>query len=259
LDRANREHLIPAFQDGQSAIVIDTAAQSKQWSNQMPQSPKPLPMFELAIVMSVSDADHLRQGVKEYIEVLRDAMALAQEIDPEGVLQFELPEPERRNLSAGGTVYAYPLPEEWGIDEQIAFNAGHNDTTAVISSSPATTERLLAETTLQVDTSLNLKRPAAVASHVQFADFVNAVRPWIDYGFDVATGKLKRETDEEDAESEDEIDEQQAAMVMQMGFVMPQIQQFLTFTTALRSASSVTYEEDGVWVTHSETHIEDLK
>jgi hypothetical protein len=261
LDRANREHLIPAFKDSQSAIVLDTTAQSEQWSNQIPKSPKPLPMFELAIVMSVSDAGHLRQGVKEYIDVLRDAMALAREIDPDEVPEFELPEPERQTLAAGGTVYVYPLPEEWGIDKQIAVNAGLNDTTAVISSSPATTERLLSEAPIQVNTSLNLKRPAAVASHVQFADFVNTVRPWIDYGFDVATGKLKLEIEEEDAdaESENETNEQQAAMVMQMGFVMPQIQQFLTFTTALRSASSVTYEDDGVWITHSETHIEDLK
>ena len=260
LDRANREHLIPAFQDGQSALVIDTSAQSKQWSDQMPESPKPLPMLELAIVLGVSDAEHLRQGVAAYVDIVRDAIKLAHEIDPEEAPEFELPEPERRSLDAGGTVYVYALPEEWGIDDKIAFNAGLTDTVAVISCSPATTERLLKETSLEVDTSIDLKRPAAVVAHLQFADFVNAIRPWIDYGFDVATGKLKLETeDEEEGEADDEADAQQQAMVMQMGFVMPQIQQFLDFTTALRSFSSVTYEDDGVWVTHSETHIEDLK
>ncbi len=44
-----------------------------------------------------------------------------------------------------------------------------------------------------------------------------------------------------------------------MGFVMPQFYQFLDVVSALRSATSITYEEEGVWVTHSETHIEDLK
>jgi hypothetical protein len=259
LDRANREHLIPAFQDGQSALVIDTSAQSKQWSNQIPESPKPLPMLELAIVSSVSDAEHLRQGVRAYVDVVRDTIELAREIDPDEVPEFELPEPERRELDAGGTVYVFPLPQEWGIDDQIALNAGLTDTVAVISCSPVTTERLLKEMPLTVDTSLDLKRQAAVVSHLHFADFVNAVRPWIDYGFDVATGKLKLESEEEDEEeSDDEANAQQQAMVMQMGFVMPQIQQFLNFTTALRGFSTVTYEDDGVWVTHSETHIEDL-
>ena len=46
---------------------------------------------------------------------------------------------------------------------------------------------------------------------------------------------------------------------MQMGFIMPQVQQFLEVSTALQSISSVTYEEDGIWVTHSEMHVEDLK
>jgi hypothetical protein len=194
------------------------------------------------------------------VDVVRDAIELAREIDPDQVPEFELPEPERRELDAGGTAYVFPLPQEWGIDDQVALNAGLTDTVAVISCSPATTERLLKEMPLTVDTSLDLKRQAAVVSHLQFADFVNAVRPWIDYGFEVATGKLKLETeDEEEEESDDEADAQQQAMVMQMGFVMPQIQQFLNFTTALRSLSTVTYEDDGVWVTHSETHIEDLK
>ena len=47
--------------------------------------------------------------------------------------------------------------------------------------------------------------------------------------------------------------------MLQMGFVVPQVYQFLDVASALRSATSITYEEDGVWVTHSETHIEDLK
>ncbi len=47
--------------------------------------------------------------------------------------------------------------------------------------------------------------------------------------------------------------------MLQMGFVVPQIHQFLEVASVLRSATCITYEEDGVWVTHSETHIEDLK
>jgi hypothetical protein len=40
---------------------------------------------------------------------------------------------------------------------------------------------------------------------------------------------------------------------------MPQVYQFLDVASALRSVSSLTYEEDRVWITHSETHFEDLK
>jgi hypothetical protein len=259
LDRANREHLVPAFQDGQTALVMDASAESKQWSEQMPESPKPLPMLELAIVSSVSDAENLRQGAVEYFKVVRDAVALAREIDPESVPEFKLPEPQRRSLDAGGSVYYYPLPGEWGIDSQIALNAGLTDTVAVLSCSPATTERLLKEIPLDVDTSIELKRPAAIVFHFQFADVVTAIQPWVDYGFDVATGKIKMDADDDENSTTSEENTQRAAIAMQLGFVVPSIQQFLEVATALKSVSSVTYEEDGVWVAHSEVHVEDLE
>jgi hypothetical protein len=260
LDRANREHFIPALADGQSALVVDTAIQSKQWVRQMPESPKPLPMLELAIVCSVSDAEHLRQGIGEVVDVVEEAISLAREVNPEQIPDFEIPEPDRRELEGGGTLYVYSLPDEWGLDPKVAPNAGLTDTAVVLSWSPESTERLLEDKDLDVDTSLDLDRPAAVISHFQVAKLVESVRPWIDYGFDVATGKLKVNDEEGDDESADEeADAQRAAMAMQMGFIMPQIQQFLEVSTAMKSFSSVTYEEDGLWITHSETHFEDLK
>jgi hypothetical protein len=152
----------------------------------------------------------------------------------------------------------YSLPEEWGLDTKVAVNAGLTDTTVVASWSPETTQRLLKKTDLDVDTSLDLDRPAAVVSHFQFAKLIGAIGPWLDYGFAVATGQLKIE-DEEDDDSEEEANNDQAAIAMQLGFIIPQVQQFLQVTTALQSVSSVTYEEDGLWITHSEVHLEDVE
>jgi hypothetical protein len=87
---------------------------------------------------------------------------------------------------------------------------------------------------------------------------IGAIGPWLDYGFAVATGQLKIE-DEEDDDSEEEANNDQAAIAMQLGFIIPQVQQFLQVTTALQSVSSVTYEEDGLWITHSEVHLEDVE
>ena len=128
---------------------------------------------------------------------------------------------------------------------------------------PQTTERLLERNAASIDTSLPLDRPAAMVTHIEFAKMIDATRPWINYGLDVATGKIKPSKEKSDDESDDADEEQPAeppsAMIMQMGLVVPQVEQFLDVPSALRSATSITYEEDGVWVTHSETHIEDLK
>jgi hypothetical protein len=69
LDAANREHLFPALADGQGAFVMDLEAKSQKWFEQMPESPKPLPMFELALVSSVSDAEKLRKGVTNFTRI----------------------------------------------------------------------------------------------------------------------------------------------------------------------------------------------
>ena len=259
INTANREMLYPAFADNQGAFVLDLSAESKRWVNQMPEAREPLPMIEFGIVASVSDAEKLREGAKEYIAVVRDAIALVREINPEEVPEFELPEAEERELTGGGTLYQFALPAEWGLDEQISPNAGITDKAAALTVMPAMTERLLGSTPLKIDTSLDLKRPAATIMHCQFAEGIKAIRPWIDYGVGVATGSIKLE--EEDGEEGDDEEEaqEQSPMMFQLGMFVPQVYQLLDVASVMKSATSITYEEDGVWVTHSETHIEDLE
>ena len=67
---------------------------------------------------------------------------------------------------------------------------------------------------------------------------IGATRPWINYGLDVATGKLKPKKEKSDDESDDSDEEQPAeppsAMIMQMGLVVPQVEQFLDVAATLR-------------------------
>jgi hypothetical protein len=255
LDKANREHLYPALADGQGAIVFDVEAKSKKWFKKMPESPKPLPMFEMAFAASVSDAEHLRQGISEYIDVAVEAYKLVKEYNPKKMPELKMPKAEISEMSGGGKMYTYPLPKKWGVDPQVAVNAGLTDKVVAVSFMPKTTERMLQDTTPELDTSLKFDRPAAMVAHVEFAKFINALRPWIDYGVDVATGKLKVHKDGDD----DDKPAEQNPVALQMGFVVPQVQQFLEVMTTLRSFSAMSYEDGGLWITHSETHFQDLK
>jgi hypothetical protein len=255
LDKANREHLYPALADGQGAIVFDVEAKSKQWFKKMPESPKPLPMFELAFEATVSNAEHLRQGVAEYIEVAKEAYALFKEYNTKEMPDLKMPKVEVSDIS-GGKMYKYPLPKKWGVDPQVAVNAGLTDNLVAVSFMPKTTERMLQETAPDFDTSLKIDRPAAVVTHVGFAKFIDAIRPWIDYGVDVATGKLKVK---KEGDGEEDRPAEQNPIALQMGFVVPQVHQFLDVLTAVRGYSAMAYEEGDLWVTHSETHIRDLK
>jgi hypothetical protein len=255
LDKANREHLYPALADGQGAFVLDLEAKSKQWFKKMPESPKALPMLELAFVASVSDAERLRQGVAAYIDVGVETYKLIKEYNKE-MPELKLPKATISELSGGGKLYSYPLPKEWGVDPQVAVNAGLSDKFVAVSTMPKTTERLLNETTPDLDTALKLDRPAAMVLHIEFANMIRAIEPWMDYGIDVASGKLKVRKEGED---DNDKPAQANPVMLQMGFVVPQVHQFLEFASALRSVTAISYEEDGEWVTHSETHFQDLK
>lgn len=263
LDKANRDLVYPALAKSEAAFVIDASAESKQWTRHAPKSPTDLPMLEFGIVTSVSDAESLRKAVDEYVGVLRDGIALAREIEPDAVPQFEIPEPEERDADGDGRLYVYSLPEEWGIDEQVAVTAGLTNATAVLSTMPATTERLLQSTPLKIDTSLDLARPAATVTHLKLGKLLRKIRPWIDYGMAVRMGTLKKEESddkngEEDAEAEDAAPAQPSMMAFQVGLFMPQVYQLFDVLAAFRSVTMITYQEDDLWVTHSETHIKDL-
>ncbi|HVT27706.1 MAG TPA: hypothetical protein VHE81_06780 [Lacipirellulaceae bacterium] len=257
IDVANREDLYPALADGQGAFVLDVSAKSKQWFEKMPESPTPLPMLEMAFVAGVSDAALLRKGVAAYVDVARDAYKLIREINPNKLPGWKLPKANVSDIPGGGQLYTYPLPKKWGVDPQVAVNAGLTNKFVAISMMPKTTERLLGETKPSLDTSLKLDVPAAVVIHFQFSKLIDVVRPWIDYGVDVATGKLKRHKKGDEAENEQPAE--QNPVMLQMGFVVPQIHQFLDVASVFRSVTRVSYEEGGEWVTHSETHIQDLK
>jgi hypothetical protein len=262
LDKANREQMFPALADGQGALVIDFTAMSQKWFEKMPPAAKPLPMLELALVASVSDAEKLREGLKTYIDVGKDAIGLAKEVHGEDMPEVKLPKPVISDLDGGGKLYTYPLPKKWGLDPQVAINAGLTSTFGAVSWMPLTTERLLKDKPLEIDTSLKLDRPAAMVTHIEFAKSIDAIRPWINYGLDIATGKLrphKAKGEEESDDSDSKPPEAQTPMMLQMGMIIPQVQQFLDVASAMKSATSVSYEENGMWVTHSETHIEDLK
>ena len=91
-------------------------------------------MLEMAIVSGVSDAEKLREGVTTYIDVARKAYALTQEINPNDMPGTEAAQTRRRaDLSGGGKLYSYPLPKKWGVDPQVATNAGLTDSFAAVS------------------------------------------------------------------------------------------------------------------------------
>ena len=167
LDKADRELLIPALADGQVALVVDDKLASKHFAEQLPETEKPMPMIEPAIVVGVSNAKLLKKGMSEYRAIANELIDAVRQIEGSGVPEdFQIPEPKVVEDSSR-TIYSFTPPGEWGIDEKIEPNVGVSEKVAVFSASRDHTERLLKAAPLGVGGVLGKgERPLAGAGWI---------------------------------------------------------------------------------------------
>jgi hypothetical protein len=243
LDKANREMLIPARMDGQSALVIDDKLQSKHFIASLPATDKPMPMIEPAIVLSVSDAKLLKQGLGEYREVINGLIDAARQIEGSKIPpEIMIPEPKKTDGPLG-TSYVFALPEAWGVDKQIAPNIGISDQVAVFSVSPAQTERLLKVTPPSIGGVIggaNADRALVIAGWLDWASLIDTASPWVDFAVDRAA-------------AEKNIGDSQKKVIVD------QVHTGLDVVRALRSITAECYMERDAFVTHSLLEVRDVE
>ncbi len=238
LDKATRELLIPALADGQGGLVIDAKFTSRQFIKALPATEQALPMIEPAIVMGVSDAAKLKAAFAEYYAVADDFVEVLKGIEKSEIPKdFTIPRPHVYNLRQG-TAYGYPLPAVWGVDSRVLPNAGVTEKIAVLTLSGRHTVRLFNETEPKIaGLALPTDRPLAAVAGLDFAAFVDALTPWVDFALDKGTAHLPPK----DAE-----------------MVREHAKTALEVLKVFRGSVSETYVEDKVTVTHTRTEFHDI-
>jgi len=233
---ASRDQFSPAFADGQVAMVFDAQTSKKQWHMAMPAAEEPVALPELALVWTVADAEKVKVGGQEYLDVVRAAVAGLSEIMPERIPPIEVPGPETRELPNGQLFY-YAVPPFLGLDPAIAPNAGLYKDHFVLSLAPAATERLLNTATFNRQAVLagTEDRPLAFAWQFKVNRLVDLARPWVAYGLQVAKAEGT-----EDPE------------------VAAQIHTVLDVLSCLRTCNGIGYVEGDATVSYSRLEYQDL-
>jgi len=271
LNDVTRTKFIPAFMDGQAALVLDARISSKQWIAFVPGTEKALPMLEPAIVLAVSDADLLKQAMKDYFTIAQDVVNALHELAPDDFPSFFIP-PTAAVESESGTLYSFPALAllGLGLDSQLMPNAGLSDSVAVLSASPAQTERILKQQPLaNADGPLAARdKPLGSATMFDWPAFVTAVEPWVEYGvtLSAAAGALPlveeeldspaEEGDPDDSDGEEnDLEEVETLSTEQL---IDDIRATAEILKCFLGFSAVQYTEGEAQVTHFESRWHDL-
>jgi hypothetical protein len=245
IDAATRNDLIPGLADGQAGVVIDADISSARWFSGMPSLGKPLPLPEIALVFGVSDAQHVKNAFREYKAVAQTALEKVSELNPGAIPEgFQIPGPQVRTAGEG-QVYWYPVPKssDTQVDSQLQPAVGLSENVAVVSTSIAQVERMLAATPLATTSDVvAARKTAGTALDFDFPALVDTVRPWAE----LAVAHHASESEDENAEAQGKM-------------IIEQIGTAAEILKCYRGTTSVTYLEEGATVTHRESVFEDLK
>lgn len=244
LEVTTRTKLLPALADQSGGFVLDAKLKSKQWFAEMPEAEEPLPAPELAFLWGVTDAELLKTAMGEYRATANEFLKKGVELAGGMVPELSIPEPQTQPFS-GGAAYFYPLPEELdavGLDKQVQPAAGLSAKLATFAFSLKHNERLHAATPLPYASSLpmDLKRPASSFFVFDFLALHEAAKPWIGYAV---------------KQAEEDMGEADKAKLKEY---LPQVRTIIDCTKILRRSVSLSYQENGLWVTHGFTEVKDI-
>jgi len=245
-DQAVREQLIPALADGQCGLVLDGKLKSKQFCNDAPQTAEALPMAEPALVIGLASAEKFHRGAIQCRDAINGLLRALHDSDPDNVPELSIPDPDQATV-AGGMLYSYALPSEWGIDGQILPNAALGDQLVCLSASRAHSERLLKAMPLQAPGVLaDAKQPRVLGVVFDWATLVDTATPWVR----MATEAILRENfgmlDGGPAK------EQSQAIKDQVDTVLEVLKVF-------RAYSGEAHVEGGVLVSHGRLELRDVE
>lgn len=245
LDKTTREMFLPALADGQIGIVLDAKWTSKRWHQEIPLTEQAMPLPEIGLLHGVSDAELLVKAMAEYRNTINQGINKIRNLAPPGeVPPFQLPPPQMEK-EGDISLYYYPIPAEAGFDRQFQPTAGLTKDALALTLSRGHTTRLLKSQPLSID-SVPLGDPSRKlcgAAIFHFRGFVEAATPWVD----LAAGQLIKDHLGPDA-PEDRVKE-----------AMAQVHTVLEVLKCFHNATSASWVENGVTITHTEIRVQDLK
>lgn len=182
--------ILPALDDFEGLFTL-----SAQWTMQelfveWPQPNKPLPMPEFAAAIKLRNRDQFLSGCKELYGVFDKVVDLVREVQPDSLPDgYTVPRPQQDEL-AGATRFYYQEFSQGmqdGFEPQVIVG---NDTVVIGYSTRQLLDLIQDKPLATRPAWLTPEMPVASMSMVDVAGMVNAVSPWLEFGFQLVLGDL---------------------------------------------------------------------
>jgi hypothetical protein len=239
-DETTTKLFLPAVKDCSVGVVVDAKWKSKRWHKEMPELPAAVPLPEVGFLLSLADAEKFTKSLKDYRLTVNEIIEkLGDTVGKDNVPEFKIPVAETEK-GKHGSLYYYKLPEEWGLDKQIAPTVGVGKHVAVLAPSRKFADRLLGNHPLAVKSGPIVEHKNAIGiTYLNFPALMDAAIPWVD-----AIPAIEGSSDKADAAKTDA--------------VKKQVKTALELLKVFQGFSSATYlDEAGVLVTHHQTTFKD--
>ena len=248
---ATEQNLLPATENGQTALVLDFNSRNNQWHEMMPPSEFELPIPSVAVLAEHHDLTKIVATGQAYHLAVADLIELLKNYP-----EFEIPEdlqvPRASNRSAAdGELFYFPLPEAWGLHASIAPHAVVTNDLLILGFSLNQTERLLSETGPQFTGILSERdRNLMAVSFYDHRQWIDALYRWGQYGLDLAQEQGASLSLDQDVPND--------TLAFQQAELMEALDRVVALLKCLESWSSMSWMEDGAQVTRYQWRFSDV-
>jgi len=249
-DEATAKLLLPSMKESGLGIVIDAKWTSTQWHQAMSKVGKAMPMPEFGLLIGINDSKKFAGAIKEYRTTLNELYEKIRGLEglplnKENLPEFKIPAPDTVK-GKNGTLRVWKLPEESGLDKQIAVTLGVGKDVAVFTLGKSTAERLMGNSKLKVPAgALPGKGNLVSFSALNWPGLVDAALPWVDFAIN---SFYVPADDQEGAKKAKAQAAEWSKQAKEAGRILK----------CYKGSVSATYVEDGRLVTRSRSVFKDL-
>jgi hypothetical protein len=193
LERTTRTKLLPATDAGQLLIVIDTELEIQPVFQPPVAFPKPMPMFEPAIVCTLNDRQLFLEAVSEYVRAIESAAPeLAKLFGGQLPEPFRIPRATETPFGEDAAMYSYGVITGAAslVSPDLVPHAVVTKDRLVLSASAKMTRRLLTPTDERPGSVVSWTAPSGSALIIRPAGLWKAAREWLDYAAQIPGSPL---------------------------------------------------------------------